>query len=307
VKILLVEDEPSVLDVMKRVMEKHSHEVVTAPDGIHALQIFDTAQPDLLITDIQMPTMDGLTLLSEVREKNRDVIVVVMTGDESANTAVEALRRGANNYLWKPINITDLLSLLHRYESIVNERVIGREIQKSIVFRTLTLSLENHLNFSTEYARFLVEETKELLPEKERRDITLGLDELLMNAMEHGNLGITYEEKNASLADIGGLRTLYEKRLADPVRAARRVCVEFQFNGTFFEWVISDEGEGFDWSAIPNPLEENRILNSCGRGIFLSRLIFDEMEYLGKGNVVRVRKYLKKPGDVGENAANPES
>ncbi|HBA85228.1 MAG TPA: hypothetical protein DCZ95_14160 [Verrucomicrobia bacterium] len=294
-KILLVEDEPSVLDVMKKVMEKHGHVVFTAADGHRALKVFDTAEPDLVITDIQMPAMDGLTLLSEVREKNHEVIVVVMTGDESAATAVEALRRGANNYLWKPINIADLLSLLHRYESIVNERVIGREIQKSIVFRSLTLSLENRLNFSTEYARFLVQEIEDLLPDKERRDIILGLDELLMNAMEHGNLGITYEEKNAALTEVSGLKQLYEQRLTEPKRIDRRVVVEFKFNGAFFEWLITDEGEGFDWNAIPNPLEENRILNSCGRGIFLSRLIFDEMEYLGRGNAVRARKFVKKP------------
>ena len=102
------------------------------------------------------------------------------------------------------------------------------------------------------------------------------------------------------------MKRLYQTRLAEAERAARRVTVEFQFNGTFFEWLISDEGEGFDWNAIPNPLEENRILNSCGRGIFLSRLIFDEMEYQGKGNAVRIRKYLKKP-ETAEKVAEEES
>ncbi len=305
-KILLVEDEKAVLEVMKRVMEKQGHEVFSASDGAPALKLFDEICPDLVVTDIQMPTMDGLTLLSEVREKNQDTIVIVMTGDESASTAVEALRRGANNYLWKPINISELITLLHRYESIVNERVIGREIQRAIVRRQLRLCLENHTSLCTEYARFLVQETGDILQDKDRTDVILGLDELLMNAMEHGNLGITYEEKSAALAEMHGLTDLYAQRLADPLLAARRVTVDFIAEHDYYEWVISDEGNGFDWKAVPNPLEETCMLNSCGRGIFLSRLIFDEMEYTNKGSTVRIRKHLKPaPKTENEEAGKP--
>jgi len=83
--------------------------------------------------------------------------------------------------------------------------------------------------------------------------------------------------------------------LKDPNLAARRVQVEFTMDKDSCTWTISDEGNGFDWKNLPNPLSPENLDNPNGRGIFLARLHIDEVEFQGKGNKVRVMKKLPKP------------
>ncbi|MFH0879707.1 MAG: response regulator [Lentisphaerota bacterium] len=294
-KVLIVDDEPAVLEYMKRVVREEGHEVYSSSDGRAALEMFSMVSPDMVFSDVQMPNMDGLELLREIRRNNPEAVVIITTGAGSETFAVEALRLGANNYLSKPARYQELVALIKKYDHIISERAVGREIEHLVVRRHLTLKIDNRLRLTTRVATFLVDEAGDLLPEEIRLDISLGLDELLTNAMEHGNLGITFEEKEAALSSENGMSKIYDARLADPSMAGRKVTVEFNSDGSgFFEWLITDEGTGFDWRAVPTPLEEGRLESPCGRGIFLSRMIFDDVEYKGKGNVVRVTKLAKK-------------
>ena len=69
-----------------------------------------------------------------------------------------------------------------------------------------------------------------------------------------------------------------------------KVTVDFTMDAEACEWVISDEGDGFDWRSVQNPIEDEDLFKAHGRGIFLARFQFDELEYLGNGNTVRVNK-----------------
>ncbi len=294
-KVLIVEDEEALRDCLKRIVAKNGHEAHTAGDGATGLELFDQVQPDLVISDVQMPRMDGLKLLEEIRKRNSDTIVVIVTGVGTESIAISALRLGANNYLWKPLTSKDLVPLLRKYQSLVTQRTVTRESAELVTERRLKLVLDNRMVLSTGVARLLVQEAGDMLFEKDRLDVTLGLDEIITNAIEHGNLGVTFEEKDEALGGTEGMSELYRKRLEDPVVAARRVRIEFEaIKGEYCQWVIADEGQGFKWDNLPNPLDEDRLLCRCGRGIFLARLIFDEVEYLGCGNRVRIRKYARE-------------
>jgi len=138
----------------------------------------------------------------------------------------------------------------------------------------------------------MIKETGNFFDHSERTEIEVGLNELIMNAIEHGNLGITSAEKAIALKK-NVLPELYDKRLSEEKYASRKVIVNFVLNSEYCQWIIKDEGEGFDWESIPNPTLGNNLFELNGRGIFISRFQFDELEYLEKGNVVRVRKYKK--------------
>ena len=94
--------------------------------------------------------------------------------------------------------------------------------------------------------------------------------------------------KNFSLED------LYSKRLKDKKLANRKVTVEYSFSPEKCEWTITDEGNGFDPTKIPDPLADENIESLHGRGIFFSRHLFDSVEYLGKGNIVHAVKICQK-------------
>lgn len=78
----------------------------------------------------------------------------------------------------------------------------------------------------------------------------------------------------------------------DPLLKDRCVDIQFQMDGERCEWLITDQGNGFDWQSVPDPNDAANLMSSHGRGIMLTRLNFDEVFYLGKGNQVSLAKYL---------------
>lgn len=289
-KILIVEDDAASLETLSDTAVSQGYETCTAEDGAIGLEMFNEFKPDVVLTDIQMPKKDGLALLEDLRRSDSETIVVIMTAFGSEDYAMRALQLGANNYLQKPIRHRDLLPLLDKYKSVVEARDRRGEVSGLVLHRGLTLEFDNRMERVTAIVDYLIAETNDAIPKGESLGIRLGLVELINNAIEHGNLGIGFEEKSAALEEgPGALQSLYEARLDDPALAQRRVKVDFKMDPTGCEWVIADEGEGFDQSAIPDPTDTERLLSSHGRGIFLTRLKFDELEYLGAGNTVRAR------------------
>jgi len=108
--ILAVDDESSSLEALEDLLTMHGFRVFTAPEGRKAIDVFREQRPDLVITDIRMPHVDGLELLREVRRIDDAVPVIFVTGHGDLDNAVRALRRGAYDFLLKPINAEILLN-----------------------------------------------------------------------------------------------------------------------------------------------------------------------------------------------------
>ncbi|SPP64669.1 PAS domain S-box protein [Nitrospira lenta] len=123
----------------------------------------------------------------------------------------------------------------------------------------------------------------------------LGLVELLVNGVEHGNLGISYQEKTALLEE-GRLDDEVARRLALPIHASKRVRVAMDRSEKELRISIVDDGEGFDWAKYLN-LDLANLVDSHGRGIAISKsLSFDRLEYRGCGNQVVAWTHLDHPG-----------
>ncbi len=122
-----------------------------------------------------------------------------------------------------------------------------------------------------------------LHPDPDR--VVIGLTELLVNAVEHGNLGITYREK-ADLLDRGDLGAEIDRRLALPAFASRRVRVTLRRAPDSISTWIEDEGDGFDWRPYLD-VDPERSLDLNGNGIAIARgMSFDDLTYHGRGNLV---------------------
>jgi two-component system KDP operon response regulator KdpE len=110
-KILVVDDEPQILRVMQRSLSLHRFDVRSATDGKSALDLFRVWLPDLVITDLSMPLMDGLKLCREIR-KISEVPIIVLSVRGEENIKVEALDEGADDYITKPFSINELMARL---------------------------------------------------------------------------------------------------------------------------------------------------------------------------------------------------
>ncbi len=107
-KILIVEDEKSMREVLKILLEEEAHEVTTASDGLEGLLSLDKDIFDLVITDIKMPKADGFKILKKVKEISPDTVVMMITAFSNTETAIEAMKLGAYDYISKPFNINEL-------------------------------------------------------------------------------------------------------------------------------------------------------------------------------------------------------
>ncbi|HEX9199226.1 MAG TPA: response regulator transcription factor [Acidobacteriaceae bacterium] len=108
-RILVVDDEPQITRVLRTSLQSNGHEVMVAHDGEDALEQFLKLQPDLVITDLTMPGMDGIELTREIRERSQ-VPIIVLSVRSQDNAKVAALDEGADDYITKPFSIQELLA-----------------------------------------------------------------------------------------------------------------------------------------------------------------------------------------------------
>ncbi len=113
-KLLVVDDEPSIRDVLAQVFEYEGHDVAVVGDGPEALDLAATFRPDVTFLDVKMPGMDGLEVLERLREDDPGALVIMISGHGSIETAVEATRKGAYDFLEKPLDTDRLLVTLKR-------------------------------------------------------------------------------------------------------------------------------------------------------------------------------------------------
>ncbi len=291
-KVLIVEDDKASRFFLESLLESNDYEFRSAANGIEGLNIFEEYQPDIVLTDIQMPIMDGLELLEAIRDTKSDTIVIIVTAFGTENYAIQALHLGANNYLKKPVSSQELLRLLKKYKAILSSKYSPEALPGRLINRKFSIEFNTEYNKIPKIVDKVIVESNLDIDDNEKINIELGLVELITNAIEHGNLNINYEEKQKALDD-GILGDLYNKRMEDAVYQNRTITIDFFADLEKYQWTITDEGNGFDWNTLPNPTDEDHILELNGRGVFISRFLFDKIEYIGKGNIVVATKFIK--------------
>jgi FixJ family two-component response regulator len=108
--VLVVDDEESIRVSLKGMIEKENYQVETADNGSIALNKLETHRYDLILTDIKMVGISGIELLQTIKEKYSDLIIVLMTGHASIDSAIDALRSGATDYIIKPCSKQKIVS-----------------------------------------------------------------------------------------------------------------------------------------------------------------------------------------------------
>ena len=109
-RMLVVDDEKSVRDLLAEYLNEYGYEVTCAANGQDALQVYKQGHFDIVLSDLNMAPMDGLELLNKVKEVNPDVLFIMITGYPSIASSIEAIKKGARDYITKPVEVTDLLA-----------------------------------------------------------------------------------------------------------------------------------------------------------------------------------------------------
>ena len=292
-KVLIVEDDDAIRGMMEKTVQRAGYETLSAPDGAKGLNLFKEFQPELVLSDISMPVMNGLEMLEKIRNLDANSLFIIISTLDSPEYILQALRLKANDYLVKPALGKKLTDLVDKYAAIIAGRTKTREVLGMIYCMTLGMKIGNDLGIVSKIVDRLMLETEQVIAPSDRIGVHLGLVEMLTNSIEHGNLEISYEEKSLAMeGTVQQWKEFLQQRYNNPIYASREVCLEYQLGKDSCEWLITDQGPGFDWKSIPDPANPENLLSSHGRGVMLATLQFDEITYIGKGNQVRLVKRL---------------
>ena len=285
--ILIVEDEPLLQEILRENLEEVGYEISVADNGEMAWATL-TANPglfDTVILDRVMPDLDGIEVLRRIKSSPElsSIPVIMQTSLTSDEDIAEGLRAGALYYLTKPFAAEALLAIVaHSVEDRRSSLALQEEVKKTGA--TLKLLQSATFMFRTrEEARALA--TLGAHAADDPQKVVLGLSELLLNAIEHGNLSITYAEKSEFLLN-GSFEQEVIRRSSSPEYQCRHATLSIQRLNDVLYFTVADEGNGFDWQEYLE-MSPDRAFDMHGRGIAMAKMLsFDELQYQGKGNVV---------------------
>lgn len=284
--ILVVDDDPAYRQMLQSALVAAGYAPLLAASGKEALaQLRTYRNIGVVLLDHTMQGMDGLEVLRRIKAQPElaTLPVILLSALVSHGAEQESIRAGAYYCLPKPYNPSLLLSVLAAaVEDGTRLRTLNERLASS--HAALGLMQEAHFRFRTQAeGENLAVLLAQFYPEPE--NALIGLNELFINAVEHGNLGISFDEK-AQLLHEGTWPQVLERKMSEDHLSARRVSVAFAHAAEGLYCTIADEGEGFDW----RPFMEGHtpdIERLHGRGITLARtLSFETMQYNQRGNTV---------------------
>jgi len=288
--ILVVDDSKAIMELITTLLksvDQQPYQVETACDGDQAWAMLEENPEkfDTVLLDRTMPGLDGIEVLRRIR-CHRDlskIPVILQTGAASKKHILEGMQAGAYYYLTKPIQPQLLLSVV---DAALQERFLYSSLRDELnnVLDAIHLIDRISSNFRTlKEAKATAIILANLCPDPHK--VVDGLAELLLNAVEHGNLGISYDEKS-KFKNENTWDAEIESRLKDDCYGDRIVNVNAIRTENSVEYLITDEGEGFDWEQYMD-FSPERMLDNHGRGIAMANKIsFSSLEYLGRGNRV---------------------
>lgn len=276
-RILIVDDDPDVHGLLRAALDAPNRLIESAYDGHAGLRLVENAPYDLVLTDLNMPGLDGMTLLEHIHEVQPDTRVVVMTVANTPDNIVRAIRDRAFSYFSKPFTVNAVSEMVERALS-------GTDAEDDIqVLSARPDWLGLRLRCKVETAGRIVQFIRELgmdLPAAEQEQVTTAFREILLNAIEHG-----------AGSDPG------KKVFITYVRTKRAAL-----------YYVRDPGKGFSFdhlahAAVSNPedspvehaeVREKLGMRPGGFGIMMTRQLVDELIYNEQGNEVLLIKYLDR-------------
>lgn len=300
--ILVVDDSAMDRRMAGGLLEREPDCVVLyAEDGSTALKAIDEHLPDLVVTDMVMPNLDGLKLVETMKRDYPLIPVIIMTAVGTEETAVQALRTGAASYVTKRRLAQDLLETVRLVMRAADD---DRNVSRLLVHRTeqadFKFVLENELGLLAAVVTYMQQTMRAmgLFDEAERLRVGVALEEVLLNAMFHGNL-----ELSSSLRedDKPTYHEMARVRAKVPPFSDRKIVFEARLSPTLAEFRIRDQGPGFNPKELPDPTDPANLNRVSGRGLLLMHTFMDEVQFSDGGNEVCLRKRSRRhdPGFAG--------
>ena len=264
-----------------------------AKDGREAVSLIIDTSPDIIITDLQMPVMNGIELCRAGREKFPHIPIIVTTGKGSEDLAMEALREGAASYVPKS-SLADTLSVTVEQMLALSRKNVSRaRLMKYTTNSRFQFRLENDPSLLPPLIDFLCDSMKMLRfgDAAKIRQVSVAVEEAILNALFHGNLELNEfqarEARNLPL-ETGEEHELVTNRRESAPYEERRILFGADLSRGKVQFVIRDQGPGFDISTVPAAADTTNLSNEKKRGLKLIRNFMPDVSFNDTGNEIRM-------------------
>ncbi|MGE3318048.1 MAG: response regulator [Candidatus Berkiella sp.] len=289
-KILVIDDEANNLEIIEgflRIGHFEEYDIIKCQSAQAGLKILleDAQNIDVIILDQMMPGMSGFDLVKKVKDTPvlKRIPIIMQTASDDKIQLVEGFKLGIYHYLIKPYLPSVLNAVVRGALDVYNKQ---RELAVALGHSKLLYECVENASFkinNLDQANKISISLAQLFPNPEK--VVLGISEILVNAIEHGNLNISYEEKS-ELNLKSQWKDEIEKRLNMPEYKDKAVTINFAKKKDEIILSVQDEGEGFDYKRYME-FDPSRSTHNHGRGIaFANNISFDRLEYVGTGNQV---------------------
>ncbi|HYN84549.1 MAG TPA: response regulator [Pyrinomonadaceae bacterium] len=278
-KILVVDDEPDIHTLIETALRGEGHDVLHARDAFEGLETLAREGADVALFDIMMPGMDGLEMLSRLRERDQRLRVIMMTAMSTPTAVISAMRDQACDFLAKPFEMDALVSAV-RSALTVPETVSIEVLSARPEWIELRVPCTPAAVGPLER---LMSQLKTDLPPETRESVTYAFREMLTNAIEHGG-----DSDPRRSVEVGYLRSprLILYRIKDPGEG-------FSIDALHHAALLNPEND----PIMHERVREQMGLRPGGFGILVARELVDEMIYNERHNEVILIKYLDPSGD----------
>ncbi len=274
-KILIVDDDPELHALIGFALRREGYQVLEAHDAFEGLEIIEKEVVDLALLDVMMPKMDGLMMLSRLRESHQDLRVIVMTALTTPETAISALRDQACDFLAKPFDIGQLLSAVSAVFEMIPQEIKIEVLSARPEWIELRVPCDPA---AIDPLERLMAQLKTDLPLATRENVSYAFREMLRNAIEHGG-----KNDPSQFVEVGYLHTprviLY--RIKDPGEG-------FKIESLYHAAILNPEDDPVQHERY----REAQGMRPGGFGILIAREMVDEMIYNERHNEVVLIKYL---------------
>ena len=288
-RVLVVDDDPALVKEFSLLLQHMGCEVTLAANGREAMDFLRGPLPDVVLTDLDMPEMDGLELVKAIRRDHPTLPVILMTAMGSEEVTTRALHEGAASYVRKRNLARELVQTLGTVLAVARTRPQRQRVLDSLTDDHLRFVLDNDPTLVPPLLSYLEEISSILHPcdPTERLRVGMALNEALLNAIQHGNLELSSDLRQQ---DEEVFRNLGRERRQQLPYGDRRVRLRVILSRSGAVYVVEDEGPGFDPSTVHDPTDLENLERIGGRGLILIRTFMDEVEHNERGNQITLRK-----------------
>jgi len=295
IKILIVDDSVSMVNGLVKILEVSGYEADPAYNGQDALRKLSGKDYDVIVCDIEMPGMNGLDLLKNIRRDYDNLSFILMTGYLEQEYFIKAIQLGASDFIRKPIDSEQLVKSIQLQVNKKKEDWDYFNVSNIASHMDIKFSLPPQMFRQVDFIKIFTKFFKQNLNIRNTviNEILLCLEEMLYNAFIHGTLQLSMQERTLNYEDY---KDLIFKKLQEPEIANKKIHIRMSFNQEkqIMTIEVEDEGVGFDYNLWLEKVKSNKSiqLDEYGRGISIIYHLTNKISFGKGGRRIKVEKNL---------------